>query len=74
MAVANAEGKSRIVSTSEFPFIGIAVAPDGKTAAVTLVKGDIDIWALDIAEGSEPELFLPSADSPAVIRGDLEEG
>lgn len=37
---------------------------DGDTA----VQPEFDIWMLDIAEGSEPELFLPNADSPAVAR------
>ena len=32
------------------------------------VQPEFDIWMLDIAEGSEPALFLPNADSPAVGR------
>jgi len=32
------------------------------------VQPEFDIWMLDIAPGSEPELFLPNADSPAVAR------
>jgi len=32
------------------------------------LQPEFDIWMLDIAEGSEPELFLPNADSPAVPR------
>ncbi len=34
----------------------------------TAVQPELDIWMLDIAEGSVPELFLPNADSPAVAR------
>ena len=34
----------------------------------TAVQHEFDIWMLDIAEGSEPKLFLPNADSPAVAR------
>ena len=34
----------------------------------TVVQPEFDIWMLDIAEGSEPELFLPNANSPAVAR------
>jgi hypothetical protein len=34
----------------------------------TAVQPEFDIWMLDIAEGSEPKLFLPNADSPAVAR------
>lgn len=34
----------------------------------TLVQPGFDTWMLDIAEGSEPTLFLPNADSPAVVR------
>lgn len=43
-----------------------AVHPEG-TEGID-VQPQFDIWMLDIAEGSEPELFLPAADSPAVIR------
>ena len=32
------------------------------------VQPEFDIWMIDIAEGSEPVLFLPNADSPAVAR------
>lgn len=32
------------------------------------VQPEWDIWALDITPGSEPQMFLPNADSPAVIR------
>lgn len=31
-------------------------------------QAEFDIWSLDLAPGSEPELFLPSANSPAAIR------
>ena len=34
----------------------------------TAVQPEFDIWMVDIAEGSEPKLFLPNADSPAVAR------
>lgn len=33
-----------------------------------VAQPQFDIWSLDIAEGSEPQLFLPAADSPAAIR------
>lgn len=42
-----------------------ALHPEGGD---TPVQPEFDIWVLDIAEGSEPELFLPNADSPAAIR------
>ncbi|KAG1649997.1 hypothetical protein GQR58_028484 [Nymphon striatum] len=42
-----------------------AVHPDGGDKPV---QPEFDIWMLDIAEGSEPVLFLPNADSPAVVR------
>jgi len=42
-----------------------ALHPDGGD---TPTQPEFDIWVLDIAEGSEPELFLPNADSPAAIR------
>lgn len=42
-----------------------ALHPEGGDNAV---QPEFDIWMLDIAEGSEPELFLPNADSPAVVR------
>jgi hypothetical protein len=32
------------------------------------VQPEFDIWMLDIAPGSTPELFLPNADSPAAAR------
>jgi len=32
------------------------------------LQPQFDIWELDLAEGSEPKMFLPSADSPAVAR------
>jgi len=32
------------------------------------VQPEFDIWSIDIAAGSEPKLFLPNADSPAVYR------
>lgn len=41
-----------------------ALHPDGEESTV---QPQFDIWMLDLAEGSEPELFLPAADSPAVI-------
>jgi len=34
----------------------------------TPVQPGFDIWMVDIAEGSVPELFLPNSDSPAVVR------
>ena len=43
-----------------------AIHPDGDDG--TDVQPQFDIWMLDIAPGSEPELFLPAADSPAVLR------
>ncbi len=43
-----------------------AIHPDGDDGAD--VQPQFDIWMLDIAPGSEPELFLPAADSPAVLR------
>lgn len=43
-----------------------AIHPDGDDG--TDVQPQFDIWMLDIAAGSEPELFLPAADSPAVLR------
>ncbi|MFT4595932.1 MAG: hypothetical protein ACI9TF_000169 [Paracrocinitomix sp.] len=42
-----------------------ALHPEGGDTAV---QPEFDIWMLDIAEGSEPELFLPNANSPAVAR------
>jgi hypothetical protein len=42
-----------------------ALHPEGEE---DLVQPEYDIWMLDIAEGSVPELFLPNADSPATIR------
>jgi len=42
-----------------------ALHPDGGDNAV---QPEFDIWMLDIAPGSEPVLFLPNADSPAVAR------
>ena len=42
-----------------------ALHPDGADGAV---QPEFDIWMIDIAEGSEPVLFLPNADSPAVAR------
>lgn len=32
-------------------------------------RPELDIWSLDLAEGSEPEMFRPPADSPAAVRG-----
>lgn len=43
-----------------------AVHPDGDDGSD--VQPQFDIWMLDVAPGSEPELFLPAADSPAVVR------
>ena len=43
-----------------------ALHPEGTDG--TEVEPQFDIWSLDIAEGSEPELFLPAANSPAAIR------
>ncbi len=43
-----------------------AIHPDGDDGGA--VQPQFDIWMLDIAAGSEPELFLPAADSPAVLR------
>lgn len=43
-----------------------ALHPDGEES---LVQPEFDVWKLDLAEGSEPEIFLPAADSPAAIRG-----
>lgn len=43
-----------------------ALHPDGRE---DLVQPEFDIWMVDIAPGSEPEIFLPNADSPAVARG-----
>lgn len=42
-----------------------ALHPEGGDTAL---QPEFDIWMIDIAEGSEPELFLPNADSPAVAR------
>ena len=42
-----------------------AVHPEGMDTAV---QPAFDIWKLAIADGSEPVLFLPNADSPAVSR------
>jgi len=42
-----------------------ALHPNGLEDAV---QPEFDIWMLDIAPGSVPELFLPNADSPAVMR------
>ena len=42
-----------------------ALHPEGGD---TPVDPQFDIWMLDIAEGSEPALFLANADSPAVAR------
>ncbi len=42
-----------------------ALHPEGGD---TPVQPEFDIWMIDIAEGSEPVLFLPNADSPAVAR------
>lgn len=42
-----------------------ALHPEGGDEAL---QPEFDIWMLNIAEGSEPELFLPNADSPAVAR------
>jgi Tol biopolymer transport system component len=42
-----------------------AVHPEGRDTAV---QPAFDIWKLAIADGSEPVLFLPNADSPAVSR------
>ncbi len=42
-----------------------ALHPEGGD---TPVEPQYDIWMLDIAEGSEPVLFLANADSPAVAR------
>lgn len=42
-----------------------ALHPEG---GETPLQPEFDIWMLDIAEGSEPVLFLPNADSPAVAR------
>lgn len=42
-----------------------AVHPEGGDNPV---QPEFDIWMLDIAPGSEPVLFLPNADSPAVAR------
>ena len=42
-----------------------AVHPEGGATAVQPV---FDIWKLEIADGSEPVLFLPNADSPAACR------
>ncbi len=42
-----------------------ALHPDGGDTAV---QPEFDIWMVDIAEGSEPVLFLPNANSPAVAR------
>lgn len=42
-----------------------AVHPEGGDTAV---QPEFDLWMLDIAPDSEPELFLPNADSPATVR------
>jgi len=42
-----------------------ALHPEGGD---TPVQPEFDIWMLDIALGTEPVLFLPGADSPAVAR------
>lgn len=41
---------------------------DADPSTVGNVQPQFDIWSLDTTPGAEPELFLPSADSPAVIR------
>jgi len=43
-----------------------ALHADGE--ADEAVDPSFDIWKLDLAEGSEPELFIPAASSPAVVR------
>lgn len=43
-----------------------SIHPDGTDGSDALPQ--FDIWKLDIAPGSVPELFLPAANSPAVVR------
>jgi len=43
-----------------------ALHPDDE--ADEAVDPSFDIWKLDLAEGSTPELFAPAASSPAVVR------
>ena len=43
-----------------------AIHPEG--VPESSIQPQFDIWSLDLAPGSTPELFLPSADSPATLR------